>query len=544
MGATRTRMSRTSRRACLAWGVALSLTLALATNALALSGTPVKLGEGQHFGPPAIAVTASGAAIVAWADEAAIPYTIKYCVLPVGASACTQTNTLTPAGGSNAHIDGVKVLVDGATIVLLADVYGAGEEYAPEQEWTSTDGGASFSVVSGGKSIAEGILNADTGPLNPVIVPGSNVLGYAWVTAAGPPTFAAFPLTSPPQCSVQAGQTCPFATLQPEGEHILSNEAGFFASQLGANPGVLGVYETLAKPGCASGTFDTAYVYASGEQSATNNYNISPGTANSAWKVGLSPADCEVEYPAVGGGPSGFGVVEDNLAGHATVYHRFDQATNSFDTPSVTIAQESEQSPSVSQDGAGGVYATYLAGFEGEVRLAYSNNGGATWTGPATLSAAGGSHLVSSVDAAGQGWATWSVGESVYAQPFVASDATLAPAIASGASSTGTTITITITCAVIPCTVTITITVTESGKAAAAGKKRHPKAITLGSGRFTITSKGAHTLGVHLTKAGKRYLAAHHGRASAKLAVAEKLNGATSSSTQAIKITPAKHKHK
>jgi hypothetical protein len=328
-----------------------------------------------------------------------------------------------------------------------------GEEYLPEQEWTSTDEGASFSAVNGGKSVAEGILSADTGPLNAVIVPGSNALGYAWVTAAGPPTFAEFPLSSPPECSVATGHTCPFATLQPEGEHILSNETGVFASQLGANSGVLGVYETLGKPGCPSGTFDTAYVYGSGSQSSTNNYNISPGTANSAWKFGLSPADCEVEYPAVGGGPSGFGVVEDNLSGHDTVYHPFDEADHSFDTAYVPITGEFEEQASVSQDGSGGVYTTFSDGFEGAIQLAYSPTAGQSWIGPNTLDAAPGeSQLTSAVGADGQGWATWSVGESVYAQPFVASDAipppappaadTLTTSQTSG-SSTGPSITIT-----------------------------------------------------------------------------------------------------
>jgi hypothetical protein len=121
---------------------------------------------------------------------------------------------------------------------------------------------------------------------------------------------------------------------------------------------------------------------------------------------------------------------------------------------------------------------------------------------------------------------------------------TAANTIGGGGSSTGTSITITITCEVVPCTVTVTITITESGKAAAARKKRHPKTITLGTGKFTLTSKGAHKLTVHLTKAGKHYLSAHHGRGSAKLLVSDKTNGATFLTTRTLDITPAKHKRK
>ena len=416
MRSTRVRHLRTSLLGALVGVIAL----AFAANASAL-GPAVNIGNLQHGGPPAVAVDSAGNAQIAWADEV-LPYTIHTCTLPVGATACSQTHVITPAGTE--YIDGVKLLVDGSTIVLLADVYGHSEENEPEQEWTSTDGGASFNAVNEGKSVAYGILNADTGPLNAVIVPGTNALGYAWVTAGGPPTFAEFPLASPPTCSRAAGHHCPFATLQPEGsEHILSNPHGAFAAQSGSNSGVLGVYETLGPPGCPSGSFDTAFVYGSGEQGAGNSYNISPGKAGSAWRVGLSPGDCEVQYAAVGGGPSGFGVVEDNLAAGSTVYHRFDPTTNSFDTPLVTIAGEGEQSPSVNQDGAGGIYATYLAGFRGQVRLAYSSNGGSAWSGPATLDAAGGSALSSDVNAAGQGWATWQVGEAFYAQPFTAADA-------------------------------------------------------------------------------------------------------------------------
>ncbi len=110
------------------------------------------------------------------------------------------------AGDTGEHIDKVQVLVDGSTVVVLADVYGtsgsSAGEYEPEQEWQSTDGGATFSLVDSGLSVADGILSADTQPLSAVIVPGTNVLGYGWDTAGGePPTFNAFPLTSPPECS-------------------------------------------------------------------------------------------------------------------------------------------------------------------------------------------------------------------------------------------------------------------------------------------------------------------------------------------------------
>ncbi|HEY3829593.1 MAG TPA: hypothetical protein VGL57_10400 [Solirubrobacteraceae bacterium] len=421
-------------RIALVAALAIAAALALCTNALAL-GAPVNVGTPFDINALSVATDASGTAYIAWANDRDLPPTstdvVQYCVLPVDATGCSYSNTLTPADGAVA-IDNVQVLVDGAKVVVLADVFGAkGSEagdYTPEQEWQSTDGGATFALVNGGKSVASGILDADTEPLSAVILPGTNVLGYGWNTAgSSSPTFSAFPLTAPPECSAKSC-AAGFAELEPNtNPDQIGNAGGAFASQSGPSAGVLGIFNTNftnGPLGCAE-SFGTAYTYGSGEQSPTNNYNISPGQPNSAWKVPVSQADCNAEYPAVAGGPSGFGVIEDNLGTGDAVYHRFDQTTEKFDTPQVTIAPEFEEQPSVSQDAAGGVYATYLAGFGGQVHIAYSYDGGTTWSGPATLNAdedGGAGDLTSTVDATGQGWAAWIDNGSVYAQSFDAED--------------------------------------------------------------------------------------------------------------------------
>jgi hypothetical protein len=451
MGVTRTQ--RTSpptslRGAFLVTVFALCLTLALAVNALAASGTPINIGTPYESGPPSVAVDASGTAYIAWANTKDLaPVTtdiVQYCVLPAGAAACSHTGSLAPAdGGSN--IDGVDMLVDEstdpATIVILADVYGTAGgsalKYAPEQEWQSTDGGATFAIVDGGKSVAEGNVDGDTAPLNAVQVPGTDELGFGWDAAVAPPTFHAFPLSSPPECSEESGG-CPagFATLEPEtNPDGISNGGGQFASQAGSYPGVLGIFFTDFSNGplACSPLFGTAYAYASGAQSSTNNYNLSPGKPNSAWRVAAAQADCNVEYFAVAGGPSGFGVLQDDTANNNIVYQKFNQTTESFGgSPSVTIAgNQQEEDPAVSQDGSGGIYATFLlGGGGGPISLAYSENGGASWAGPTTIYAntdGGANELTSSVGPSGQGWAAWLDNGSVYAQQFVAADAIVPP---------------------------------------------------------------------------------------------------------------------
>lgn len=550
------------RRTLLAMTLASVVTLAFADGASA-AGKAVKVGEPFQSGAPSIAVTSSGSAVIAWAntkDLAGANNFVQYCVLPMGASACAHSGNLIPAD-SAAYIDNVQTMLDGATIVILADVYGAaGEsarEYAPEQEWQSTDGGATFSLVDGGLSVASGILNADTAPLSAVIVPGTGVLGYGWNTAGGsPPTFNAFPLSSPPQCSTAS---CPagFAELEPNtNPDQIGNAGGQFAAQSGAHPGVLGVFNTdfsngpLGCPGSGTANFGTAFAYGAGAQAATNSYNVSPGKPDSAWQVPVTLADCNVEYPAVAGGPSGFGVLEDELASGHIVYHAFDEATHSFSKSKVTVADELEQQPALSQDGAGGIYATFLGeGSGGPISLAYSSDGGSAWAGPAVLNPDGdhgAGELGSSVNAAGQGWAAWTDNGSVYAQPFDAADALAAaaspPKVEGAATSTETTVTVTITCKSVPCTVTITITV-EGASIARKGHSK-PRKITLASGTFTIRKHGPQRLQLHLTKAGRKLLARHHGRLTASLLASEKLSGHSVGVAKTIKIRPAKAKPK
>jgi hypothetical protein len=328
------------------------LTLAAATSfawtatASALSGTAVNVGSPLAITGLSVGVDPSGTSYVAWANSKELPPVatdvVQYCVLPPGSSNCAHTGTLTPANGA-AQIDSVQVLVDGTVVVILADVRGAkSNDYVPEQEWQSTDGGSSFTAVDGGRSVADGTINSSTFPLNAVVVPGTDALGYGWQTAGSePPTFDEFPFTSPPECAVM---TCApdeaFATLAPASEpDQIGDAGGEFASELGTNPGVLGVFNinfasgNLACPVAPSDTnFGAAFVYGSGPQSPTNSYDIPPGQSDSAWKVPVTEAFCD-SYPlAVAGGPSGFGVLEiaDPHRGGSTNYQRFDQATMKF----------------------------------------------------------------------------------------------------------------------------------------------------------------------------------------------------------------------
>lgn len=548
-----------ARRACLTCGLAIIVALALCASALA-AGNAVSVGSPLTNNPPSVAVSSSGDALIAWNDDkgvAGAPNFVQYCVLPVGATACSHSGNLNPADSAG-FIDGVHVLVDGGTMIILADVFGAAgnsaADYEPVQEWQSTDGGATWTIVNGGLSVTDGVLSADTGPLSAVIVPGTGVLGFGWDTAGGsPPTFNAFPLSGPPECSKA---TCPagFATLEPDtNPDQIGNPFGQFAAQAGANPGVLGIFDTNftnGPLGCpVQFSFGTAYVYGSGNQSASNSYNISPGSPGSAWQVPVTQADCNVENPGVGGGPSGFGVLETNEANSSTVYHAFNAATMKFDTPMVTVANQSELDAALSQDGAGGIYGTYLLdGAGGPINLSYSADAGKSFTSGVLQANKDGqdANVTNGVNGAGQGWAVWTNNGSVFAQSFQAADAISPASVGGGATSNGTTVTVTVTCASLPCTVTVTITsstVTVKTSSVALKKKR-PKNVVLAKGRFTITKSGAHKLAVKLTRAGKKFLASKKGHIKVGSTVSETAAKQTKVTARnlTLAIKPAKKK--
>jgi len=460
------------RRSALVTALVTAGVLAFAANAFATTGTPINIGTPYDIGALQDAVDSSGTAFIAWSNTKELPPAttdiVQYCVLPVAATTCSHSGSLVPADGASA-IDNVQVLVDQSTtpetIVILADVYGAtgakAGDYEPEQEWQSTDGGNTWLVVDSGLSVADGILSADTAPVSAVQVPGTNVLGYGWETVGSlvsgigdSPTFDEFPLTAPPECSTVK---CPadelYSVLEPDtNPDQIGNPSGSeYASQLGASPGVLGVFSTDFSNGplaCSPGD-GFAYAYGSGLQGAGNSYDSATAAgAGSAWKVLTAEGDCNVENFAVGGGPSGFGVLEEDTADNDIVYHQFNQGAMSFaGTPLVTIAaNQSESDPAVSQDGEGGIYATFLDGGGGEpIALAYSYNGGATWVGPAAINPdtdGGASDVTSAVGTSGQGWATWTDNGSVYAQQFNATDAISTPAptaVATGQTSGTTT---------------------------------------------------------------------------------------------------------
>ena len=544
-------MKRTSGLVVLA-----ALTLFVSLTPVASAAAPIKLGTqlaGLQTGGPAIAVDSTGTSYIAWpnATTANGADFVQYCVLPAGAHSCSHSGEL--ATGTAAAVDGVQVLLENGSVVILANVFAGNSplatEYEPLEEWQSTDGGAAFTAVNGGLSMANGLL-AQAPATNGVVLPGADELGYGWYTISGPPSFTAFPLADPPMCTDPADPTpCPYATLEPSSNpDPIGNYFGALASRTGADPGVLGVYTTTFAAGpfaCPGAGHDgTAYVYGSGLQSATNDYNVSPGSPGSAWRVAATQAQCGTTVEAVSGGSGGLGVLQDDDDTATAVYQPFDQASMKFDTPSHTVADTYVDAGSLSQDGAGGIFATYtLGGPAGPIALSYSADAGAAWVGPKTLDAngdKGADWLTSAVGATGRGLASWVDKGSVEALAFDAAD-TVAGAWAKlnpVALSTGTSVKATVACVYVPCTVSLTLT--KAGQAADVSAARSPTTTPLGSGRSTIDKRGAHQLSIRLTTAGRKLIGADHGFLTATALESTRMQGLTVSTTRKLSIKPTR----
>ena len=393
----------------------LAPALALPPSASAV-GRPITIGSNPASFPTqaAVAVDASGTAYIAW-GVGSPQKQMDFCKVPAGATSCSPVVLPAPAGGT--LFDPPSVLIAGGAVYVFEDVVGATNTHQNGvNEWASADGGSSFTPWP---TAVGWVPNNAAGTTNPVIaLPDSNI-GAGWVVAAGNPAFQANSLTSPSDDSQATG--APFATLNPSpNSYSVGNLGGQFSSQLTGAEGVLGVFTLIEAGPCPS---SEGLVYSFASLPATNAVL----NADSTWRP-LAGIDCQTYNPAVGGGPAGLGLLETDgatLSAQLVQYRRF-TPPSTFSAP-VRIASGAANDPSLSQDGAGGIYATWLNNGTG-LNLAYSSTGGTGWDGPKILLGNNGGAtsigaLASSVNGSGQGWAAYEANGTEYAQPFDKTDA-------------------------------------------------------------------------------------------------------------------------
>ena len=386
---------------------------------------PIAIGSNTAGLPstPAVAVDPAGTAYIAWVTPPA-DTVLNFCKVAVGASACNRVTLQVPDPSHAEYFDPPSVLVTGAEVRVFEEVDGAADQNQDGMyEWISTDGGATFTAAPYALSYTAVGDTAGTGPMPVIPLFGGNA-GFGYVAAAGNPLFqanslsaplnyspAAYPVTSPPP---------PFATLNPSpNNYVVGNLGGEIVSQLSGTTGLLGVFQLIETGPCPSNE-GLVFTFAAANSSTSNTaLDTSPGPG-SPWSP-LGAVQCNAENPALTSGRSGLGLLYTNDASTTTQFRRF-TAPATFDS-AVTVAHGAALQPSLTQDGAGGLYATWLTNGVG-LRLAYSQNGGSSWSGPVTLSGSNGlDSVASATGVSGQGWAVFASGGTEYAQPFVAADA-------------------------------------------------------------------------------------------------------------------------
>lgn len=387
--------------------LAFAVTLMLIVTPPALGASaPIKIGTNTASTPtqPAVAVDSSGTAYTAWIAPGTSATQMDFCRVPRGATGCSPVTLPAPAGAT--LFDPPSVLLSGGTIYVFEEAFGStNNDTSGIDEWVSTDGGGTFTLLP---SAVFFIGNNSAGTVNPVIaLPGGNI-GDGAVVPGGNPGFQANTLASPSDYSLSTAP--PYATLNPPGNgYQVGNLGGEFA----AGPaGILGVFALIETGPCPS----SEGLVSSFAGLPTTNAALN---TSSTWGP-LAGVDCNTQYPAVAGGPSGLGLLENNDATLSNTIEQYRKFTppSTFSAP-VTIAHSAGISPSLSQDGSGHIYATWIA--DGAVQLAYSANGGSSWVSKALVGGNGTTSpgsLTSAVGSAGQGWAVFASSGNEWAQPF------------------------------------------------------------------------------------------------------------------------------
>jgi hypothetical protein len=421
------------------------LMLSFAAGADAIS-KPIAIGSNASGLPstPAVAVDPTGAAYIAWLNPPA-DTVLTFCKLAVGATKCDPVSLTAPDPSHAQYFDPPSILVNGTDVYVFEDVGGAANQNQDGMyEWVSTDGGATFTPLPYAVSYTAVGDTAGTGPMPVVPLFGGNV-GFGYVAAAGNPVFqtnslvsptnyspGAFPPTSPPPPFATLGQSPLSGAYAADNRrlrnrYVIGNLGGEIVSQLTGTTGLLGVFELIETGPCPSNE-GLVFTYAPISASTTNAaLDTSPYLGGSPWSVPAG-VQCNTESPALTSGPSGLGLLFTNDASltHATTEFRRFTAPATFGA-AVKVASGAAFQPSLTQDGAGGLYATWLSNGTG-LRFAYGEGGGGRWFGPVTLfsekgGAVGVDGIASATNGSGQGWAAFESGGREYAQPFVAADA-------------------------------------------------------------------------------------------------------------------------
>jgi len=426
-------MLRTLGRPLIACLVASAASLAFSASAEAIS-SPITIGANTQGEPsqPAVAVDSTGTAYIVWDDQIATgtqpaDTVLNFCKVSKAAPHCSPVELQIPDPSQALFFDPPSVLVNGTTVRVFEEVDGAENQNEDGiDEWVSTDGGATFTQFPYSLSNPQVGDTEGTGPMPVIPLFGDNI-GFGYVSAVQNPLLQANSLVGPQDYSAATTPMPPSASLNPSpDDYTVGNLGGEFGSQLTGTTGILGVFALIETGPCPSSE-GLVYAYAPLSAATTNGeLNTTTGQPGSPWSP-LAGVTCNAENPAVTSGMKGLGLLYTNdtsLSAEKIQFRRF-TPPSTWSQP-FTVANDAGNEPTVSQDGSGGMFATFIDNDHG-LQFAFSSNAGTNWSKPVTLfgiknDSAPGS-VASAVNGEGQGWAVYAFQGTEYAQPFVQADA-------------------------------------------------------------------------------------------------------------------------
>lgn len=360
--------------------LALALVVSVVAIVPAAAGAAPFVVSATSDSSPGIDIDAAGTAHIAWGTRtgAAFPYnySVTYCKIPRGGTACTGTVNLPNPGNLNSF-GSTQVLVKGSQVVILQSMCcGPGSGTIMRK---SSDGGATFP----------------------------------------PPWFKV--LTEPAGFSL-------FRSAQNQaGTGAMVNDSGgtragfvaFDGSQFAASPPQHGGGEILgaADVGWLNATtpfmtqmgYLTDHLYTRFFNSAATGYNIGGN-----W-LAATQIDTKLNQSAIATGPSGAFVAAGTTVGHPfgnnelAVYRINDAGVAGPPAPIIqeTTPAHSPTNIDLAQDAGGRLHAVWTdAGFDGKMYYEWSNDG-ATWSPPTLIQldpSAGGYDNRLAVAGDGGGW--------------------------------------------------------------------------------------------------------------------------------------------
>ncbi len=357
----------------------------------------VDLGAGSA--KPGVAYDAtSGDTYVAWIDDSQT--SIDLCTVTGSAASCNggagPDHLTDPLAGDGRFFQVGVVVQPGGEVVVVAEIDGAAASAGFDGQgvvaWSSPAGGSAFAAASqgsvdGGRLLAA-TRNAGEAPSGGVVALGGDVGVYGDSAPFGN-GFTDFGLTTP--------APAPMPVVDASGAY--GDQEGTASSQVAVIPdaAVAGGYVVVvvggdqsAPAGCPTDSPSTGFAVAAGTPATLQT--------QAAWSSRyFQLIACPAESPVVAaGGPNGgsIGLLESEGPGLAAsgsngVYYRpFDVASGTFGAP-VLVSDETARTTNgatglaLARDPSGGADATWLD-HRGYV-LAYSADGGASWSPPAAI---------------------------------------------------------------------------------------------------------------------------------------------------------------